>query len=98
MKACCEAWLTEQFGDDRETIEAVYAEYLETMAELAGQLTEVRRSGDAAALDRVLHTIKGSAAMAGDQELADLAQESRSPGSAERIDRLERELAGLERP
>lgn len=77
MKKCCEEWLKSQFGDDAETIEAIYAEYLDTIADLKKQLVAARQGGDAAVLDRVLHTIKGSAAMAGDGELSKLAQSAR---------------------
>lgn len=93
MKKCCEDWLTSQFGDDRETVEAVYAEYVETLADLARQFATVRQGGDAAALDRVLHTVKGSAAMAGDMELSDLAQRARTDASL--LDELARQLASV---
>ena len=77
MKKCCEDWLRAQFGDDRETIEAIYAEYVETLSDLRGRLAVARQGRDAAELDRILHTIKGSAAMAGDMELSALAQRAR---------------------
>ena len=93
MKASCEAWLKEQFGDDRETIEAVYAEYVETMAGLAKELAAARAAGEPKALDRVLHTIKGSAAMAGDTELSELANRSRTAGDEAMLDEVEAMLA-----
>ena len=86
MKKCCEEWLKAQFGDDQDTVAAVYAEYVETMADLKKQLAEVRLNGDAVALDRVLHTIKGSAAMAGDAELAEFAQRARNSDDAKLLD------------
>ena len=86
MKKCCEEWLKAQFGDDREMIESVYAEYLETLADLRDRLAAARQGGDADALDRVLHTIKGSAAMAGDQELSELAQRARSAADGQLLD------------
>ena len=95
MKASCEAWLKEQFGDDRETIETVYAEYVETMAGLAKELAAARASGDPKTLDRVLHTIKGSAGMAGDAELSELANKSRTAGNEAMLDEVARMLADL---
>ena len=93
MKPCCEEWLKAQFGDDRETIEAVYAEYVETIAGLRRELAEVRTSGDATALDRVLHTIKGTAAMAGDTELSALAQSARGTDDPALLDSLLQQMA-----
>lgn len=90
MKKCCEDWLKSQFGDDPETIQAVYAEYVETIADLKQQLAAARAGGDPAALDRVLHTIKGSAAMAGDAELSALAQNARGTNDAALLDALDR--------
>ena len=95
MKTSCEEWLKAQFGDDRETIEAVYAEYVETVAGLRRELAEVRASGDAAALDRVLHTIKGTAAMAGDAELSEKAQASRAAAEAASLDAIDALMAAL---
>lgn len=90
MKKCCEEWLKSQFGDDPETIEAVYAEYVDTIADLKQQLAAARAGGDPAVLDRVLHTIKGSAAMAGDEELSALAQNARGTNDAVLLDTLDR--------
>lgn len=95
MKQSCETWLKSQFGDDRETIEAVYAEYVETMAGLRKELAGVRSSGDTAALDRVLHTIKGTAAMAGDAELSKLANDSRATADAASLDAVARMMRSL---
>lgn len=93
MKKCCEEWLKAQFGDDQATIEAVYAEYVETIADLRRQLVSARESGDPAALDRVLHTIKGSAAMAGDAELSELAQRARGASDASLLDAVARQMS-----
>lgn len=95
MKANCEAWLMSQFGGDRETVEAVYAEYVETAAELRKELAAARLAGDAAALDRVLHTIKGTAAMAGDTEISEKAQAIRGRIDPVELDVLDVGLAAL---
>ena len=94
MKPCCEEWLKAQFGDDRETIEAVYAEYVETLSDLRGKLAAARQGGDSAELDRVLHTIKGSAAMAGDMGLSALAQRARGTDDPALLDSLLRQMVG----
>lgn len=83
MKECISTWLNEQFCGDRETIDMVYAEYKDTIARLLDDLAAARQSGDATAIDRALHTIKGSAAMVGDTEVSALAQESRKLPAAE---------------
>lgn len=95
MKQSCETWLKSQFGDDRETIEAVYAEYVETMAGLRKELAGVRSSGDTAALDRVLHTIKGTAAMAGDTELSEKAQAARGSAESVQLDAIDRLMSDI---
>lgn len=95
MKKDCEMWLKSQFGDDRETIDAVYAEYVETMSGLRGELSAARASGDAMTLDRVLHTIKGTAAMAGDAELSEAAQSSRGSAAPDALDALDGLMAAL---
>ena len=95
MKKCCEDWLKAQFGDDRDTIEAVYAEYVETMSELAKQLAVARQGGDSAVLDRVLHTVKGSAAMAGDAELSELANRARGSLDASLLDAVAQRMSEL---
>ncbi len=95
MKACCESWLKEQFGDDAETIAAVYAEYLDTMAELERDLTTALAAGDAPRIDRILHTIKGSAGMAGDAELSALADRIRKQGGTDGVADVLAELRQL---
>ena len=95
MKQSCEAWLRAQFGDDQETIDAVYAEYVETVAGLRKELAEVRVSDDATSLDRVLHTIKGTAAMAGDTELSEKAQAARGAADTATLDALDALMAEL---
>lgn len=93
MKQSCEVWLKSQLGDDRETIEAVYAEYVATLADLRRELSAARASGDPEALDRVLHTVKGTAAMAGDSELSARAQAARGKSDAAVLDALDALMA-----
>ena len=77
MKACVAKWLEEQFAGDAGMVETVYAEYRKTLSDLMDKLRVARQTGDSVAVDRVLHTIKGSAAMVGDNETANLAAEAR---------------------
>lgn len=77
MKACVAKWLEEQFAGDAGMVEAVYAEYRKTLLDLMDKLRAARQTGDSVAVDRVLHTIKGSAAMVGDNETSNLAAEAR---------------------
>ena len=89
MTACVEKWLNEQFGGDGEMIASVYGEYRQTMRRLVGELASARQAGDAAAVDRVLHTMKGTAAMVGDAEVSAYAAASRQTDG-------ETDLAGRE--
>ncbi len=95
MKRCCEDWLKGQFGDDGETIAAVYAEYAETMSSLLADVAAARAAGDAKALDVALHTIKGTAAMAGDAELSAVAEAARSLRSSAELDAAEAQLRAM---
>ena len=95
MKKCCEEWMNAQFGDDPETIATLYAEYVATIANLSKQLAAVREKGDPAELDVVLHTIKGTAAMAGDAELSKLANDSRATADAASLDAVARMMKSL---
>lgn len=96
MKECIVKWLTEQFGDDDNLIAEVYAEYKNTLAQHLGELAEARVAGDAVKIDRILHTIKGSAAMVGDTEVSVFAAESRKltdPAALEAAELKLREFA-----
>jgi len=92
MKPCIETWLKTQFGDDATLIGEIYAEYRQTLGRLLDELAAVLASGDAASRDRVLHTIKGSAATVGDAELSELAQASRSLTEGDRLREVERTM------
>lgn len=68
-----EAWLTEQFGGDRETMDMIYGEYLTATADQLEKGRAARAAGDYPLLDRIAHTLKGNALMVGDQLSADAA-------------------------
>ena len=92
MKADIVSWLREQFSGDDGMVEAVYAEYRTTLWGLMDKLRAARQGGDGVAVDRVLHTIKGSAAMVGDNETANLAAEARHVLDVAGLDLLEAAL------
>ena len=92
MKECVAKWLNEQFCGDQEMMAAVYDEYKDTLARLLNDLAAARQSGDATAIDRALHTIKGSAAMVGDTEPSTLAAESRKLTDPAALEAVEQKL------
>ncbi len=78
MKECCRKYLIEQFGDDAEVMDAIYAEYVSSVGVKIAE-------GDAAlaadawdTLDKVAHTVKGNSLAVGDQQMADTAIALRS--------------------
>lgn len=92
MKECISNWLKAQFGDDEPVIAEVYAEYRRTLARLLDELAEARTTGNPAVVDRVLHTIKGSAAIVGDTPVSTLAQESRTVTDFSKLAEVERRM------
>ena len=95
MKSCVAKWLEEQFAGDAGMVEAVYAEYRKTLLDLLGRLRTARQADDSVAVDRVLHTIKGSAAMVGDDETSRLAAEARQVIDVAELDLREAALKKL---
>lgn len=60
-------YLKEQVGaDDADLLEALYAEYFNTVMEKVGELQAAIPAGDFEALRRIAHALKGNAAMVGD--------------------------------
>lgn len=99
MKEDVKTWLAEQFGDDEETIAAVWAEYLSASEAKVADARAALAAADFPLLDRVAHTMKGNALMVGDQTSAQEAIQLReaaiasNPAAAQKsIDRLD-ELA-----
>lgn len=76
MKPSVKSWLDEQMaGIDQETIAEIYAEYKATANKLHSELVEkVATSAEFEVVDRIAHTLKGNAAMVGDQALFDAVQ------------------------
>lgn len=73
MKASCKAFLGEQFGGDEDIVKEIYEEYTASAREKTEELAAVTAKEDWEAVDRVAHTLKGNALVAGDQETADVA-------------------------
>lgn len=77
MKACCKAYLAEQFDGDEGVMEEIYAEYRSSMGEKIGEIALATGRGDWEAVDRLAHAVKGNALAVGDQATADTAIELR---------------------
>ena len=78
MKECCRKYLTEQFGNDPEVVEGIYAEYVSSVNVKAAEADAALAAGAWDALDKVAHTIKGNSLAVGDQQMADTAIELRN--------------------
>ncbi len=94
MKECCNAYLSEQFGGEKELIEEIYSEYVSSIDEKMKEAVGALASGDWKRLDVVAHTIKGNALAVGDKDMADTAISMRTSAqladSARASDLLER--------
>ena len=73
MKECCRKYLGEQFGDDMEVVNEIYAEYVTSVGDKMAEAVAALAAGAWDALDKVAHTIKGNALAAGDQQMGDAA-------------------------
>ena len=73
MKESCRQFLNEQFDGDAEVVEAIYAEYTESIRAKLEEADQAVAKRDWEGLDRVAHTIKGNALVAGDNETAETA-------------------------
>ena len=78
MKECCKKYLNEQFGNDAEVVDAIYAEYVSSVNVKAAEADSALAAGAWDALDKVAHTIKGNSLAVGDQQMADTAIELRN--------------------
>ena len=77
MKASCEKFLAEQFGNDEEIMREIYDEYVRSIGEKKGELKEAIDAADWQRVDKLAHTVKGNALSAGDEDIAFLAIELR---------------------
>ena len=98
MKECCRNYLNEQFGGDADTVESVYALYVESVGEKLNEAKDALASGDWTKLDAAAHTLKGNALSAGDKPLAEVAISLRDAvklQAAERSAQLISQIEGL---
>ena len=78
MKECCRTYLKEQIGDDAATMDAIYAEYVNSIGAKIGEADAALAEGAWDTLDKVAHTVKGNSLSVGDQQMADTAIALRS--------------------
>lgn len=95
MIECCEKYLNEQFGNDAEVVDAIYAEYVSSVNVKAVEADAALAAGAWDALDKVAHTIKGNSLAVGDQQMADTAIELRSAAKLQDRDQAGRLIADL---
>ena len=98
MKACVVAWMKEQMPDsDEGTLKEIYDEYKTTAANLLQQWkSALANHEDEKAVDVIVHTLKGNAAMVGDAEISQLAQHWREACKAKEQQKCEEILQKLE--
>ena len=73
MKACCAAYLKEQFGGDEDVVGEIYGEYVSSMGEKLKEADEALATAAWLPLDRIAHTIKGNALAVGDEKMGQTA-------------------------
>ena len=95
MKECCEKYLNEQFGNDAEVVNEIYAEYVSSVNVKAAEADAALAAGAWDALDKVAHTIKGNSLAAGDQQMADTAIALRNAAKLQDRDQVGRLIADL---
>ena len=95
MKECCEKYLIEQFGNDAEVLDAIYAEYVSSVNVKAAEADAALAAGAWDVLDRAAHTVKGNALAAGDQQMANAAIALRNAAKLQERDQAEGLIADL---
>ena len=95
MKECCRKYLTEQFGNDTEVVDAIYAEYVSSIGAKMAEADAALAAGAWDALDKAAHTIKGNALAAGDQQMADTAIAIRNAAKLQERDQSAQLIADM---
>ena len=95
MKECCRKYLMEQFGDDAEVVDEIYAEYVSSVKAKTAEADAALSAGEWEALDKVAHAVKGNSLAAGDQQMADTAIALRNAAKQQNRDEAERLIADL---
>lgn len=98
MKACVLDWMKSQMPDSGEEIfEQIYSEYKTTATTLLQKWKDALASNaDEKTVDAIAHTLKGNAAMVGDQEISQLAQSWREAVKIKDLQRSDEILRKLE--
>ena len=73
MKPDCRKFLEEQFDGDQDTVEEIYAEYVSSAREKVGEMSAATEAEAWDNLDKLAHTVKGNALVAGDTETVETA-------------------------
>ena len=95
MKECCRKDLMEQFGDDAEAVDAIYAEYVSSIGAKMAEADAALAAGAWDALDRAAHTVKGNALAAGDTQMAEAAIALRNAAKLQERDQAGQLMADL---
>ena len=95
MKECCRKYLTEQFGNDTEVVDAIYAEYVSSIGAKMAEADAALAAGAWDVLDMAAHTVKGNALAAGDQQMANAAIALRNAAKLQERDQAEGLIADL---
>ena len=95
MKECCRKYLTEQFGNDTEVVDAIYAEYVSSIGAKMAEADAALAAGSWDVLSRAAHTIKGNALAAGDQQMGNTAIELQRAAKLEERDQAERLITDM---
>lgn len=86
MKERVRNWLSQQVGDDEELLKTLYEDYRRVVAEQLAQSQRDIAAGDAAALDRTAHALKGVVLTVGDQDMLPRVLELRDAAKASDMD------------
>ena len=95
MKECCRKYLMEQFGDDAEVVDEIYAEYVSSVHAKMSEADAALAAGEWEALDKVAHTVKGNSLAAGDQQMADTAIALRNAAKLQERDQAGQLIANI---
>ena len=95
MKESCKKYLNEQFGDDAEVVDAIYAEYVASIGAKTAEADAALAEGAWDKLDKVAHTVKGNSLAAGDQQMADVAIALRNSAKLQDRDQAARLIADI---
>ncbi|MBP5640580.1 MAG: Hpt domain-containing protein [Victivallales bacterium] len=95
MKEEIYTYLKEQFGDDKDTIEAVYAEYCTTVHERIADIQKTFEAKDMEQVRHLAHTLKGDTAIVGDSNMNEHAKAFEAAVKASDLETCKSELAIL---